>query len=68
MQRQALSVTEAAEALGVSRSHLYELWAEGRGPARLKSGRRTLVPVEAVSTWLRDEARMTSTCSAAGTA
>lgn len=41
--RQVLSVPEAAAALGISRSHAYELVARRELPA-VRLGRRVLVP------------------------
>jgi excisionase family DNA binding protein len=46
-----ISVEEAAKALGVNRSTTYELLAAGELP-RVKVGRRTLVPVRALSVWV----------------
>lgn len=40
----AVSVTEAAELLGVSRAHAYHLAASGRLPT-VRLGRRLLVPL-----------------------
>lgn len=42
-----LSVKEAAEFIGISRSLFYELHAEGKVPAPVRLGRRVL--------WRRDE-------------
>ena len=39
------------QAHSFGRAKLYELWAEGRGPARVKIGRRTLIPGEAAAAW-----------------
>lgn len=47
------SVPEFAAAHGISRSYLYQLWSEGRGPRRFKAGRRTLVSREAAAEWRR---------------
>lgn len=41
------------QAHSFGRAKLYELWAEGRGPARIKVGRRTLIPGEAAADWRR---------------
>lgn len=45
------------EAHSFGRAKLYELWAEGRGPARVKVGRRTLIPGEAAAAWRRQMLR-----------
>ena len=37
----------------ISRSYLYRLWNEGRGPRRTKVGRRTLISGEAAAAWRR---------------
>lgn len=37
----------------ISRSYLYQLWSEGRGPRRTKLGRRTLISGEAAAEWRR---------------
>ena len=37
----------------ISRSYLYRLWNEGRGPRRTKVGRRTLSSGEAAAAWRR---------------
>jgi len=47
----AISVTEAAAALGISRSAAYQAAREGKLPTR-KVGRRILVPVSALQRWL----------------
>ena len=47
----ALSVPEAAEALGVSRSFLYVLMAKGEISAR-KIGTRTIIPLDELKAWL----------------
>lgn len=36
---------------GISRAHLYGLWARGQGPARTRGIGRTLIPFEAAATW-----------------
>lgn len=36
---------------GISRSLLYRLWAEGRGPKITKVHGRTLISAEAAATW-----------------
>lgn len=49
--RLALSPTEAAEALGVSRSEIYRLMAEGSIRSK-KVGRRRLIPVDEARAFL----------------
>lgn len=48
-ERLAMSVEEAAETLGISRSLAYELARRGELPC-LRLGRRLVVPVEALET------------------
>jgi excisionase family DNA binding protein len=43
----AISIAEAADRLGVSKSYLYQLAKEGRLPV-VRLGRRVLVPVESL--------------------
>jgi predicted DNA-binding transcriptional regulator AlpA len=50
----ALSIRDTAESSGISRSTLYELIAQGRGPRVLKINRRSLVLIEDRDRWLRD--------------
>lgn len=47
------SVPAFCEAHGISRGYLYELWARGDGPRRMKVGRRTLVSRDAAAEWRR---------------
>jgi len=55
--RLALSPEEAAEALGMSRSHFYEhVWADLRV---VRCGQRRLVPVRELEEWLHHEAMKT---------
>ena len=49
--RLALTVAEAAKAIGVSRSRFYIELSEGRIAAK-KVGSRTLIPVENLHAWL----------------
>lgn len=50
--RRAFNPFELCEMLGISRSTLYRLWAEGDGPAYIEIGRRRRVTKEALDTWL----------------
>jgi excisionase family DNA binding protein len=49
----AYGVKEAAQVVGLSRSRLYELIAEGRVDAR-KVGGRTLIPAESLQALVAD--------------
>lgn len=58
LSKLAYSINEAAEVSGLSRAFLYAEWKEGRGPNRLKAGKRTLITDESLRSWLRSlEAR-----------
>lgn len=52
MERLTLSVTEAAEILGVSRSFMYQLVKENKIPS-LKLGNRRLIPKGNLEEWIR---------------
>jgi len=58
--RLALNIDEFLQATTISRSCLYELWAEGTGPKIVKIGRRKLIPVDAAKHWLANLADPTS--------
>ncbi len=47
------SVSEFCHDYGISRGLFYCLLREGRGPAVIKLGRRTLISREAANEWLR---------------
>jgi len=51
--QQAFTITQFADAHHVSRTHVYELIKQGKGPRLMKLGRRTLVSVEAAADWRR---------------
>ena len=51
-ERLALSVTEAAERIGVSRAQLYPLVMSGLIPSIMVGKRRRLIPVAALERWL----------------
>jgi predicted DNA-binding transcriptional regulator AlpA len=50
----ALNIRDTAESAGISRSTLYALIAQGRGPRVLKINRRSLVLIEERDRWLRN--------------
>jgi predicted DNA-binding transcriptional regulator AlpA len=52
-RRIAISVREAAHRASLSRSGLYALWTQGKGPPRIKVGKRTLILIEALDRWLQ---------------
>lgn len=49
----AYSITEAAEISGLSRTFIYAEWQAGRGPRRVKAGKRTLILDQSLHSWLR---------------
>jgi predicted DNA-binding transcriptional regulator AlpA len=51
MESQTYSVAAFCAAHGLSRAMLYLLLKDGKAPAVMKIGRRTLVSVEAAATW-----------------
>ena len=53
-KKQALSITEAAEMLGVSRPTLYKMIKEGKIPA-LRLRRRIVIPIDEFNEWVRIE-------------
>lgn len=55
MDKIALNVTEAAEALGVSRTVVYQLMRRGDFPS-FKIGSRTVVPKKALEEWANRQA------------
>lgn len=55
-EKLTLSVTEAAEALGISRRSMYELLNQKDFPAALKVGRRRLISRELLAEWVRNQA------------
>jgi hypothetical protein len=53
LERRAYSLTQFCQAHNISRSQLYKLWGEGKGPLWARAGKRRLIPVEAARAWLR---------------
>lgn len=47
------SVQDFCREHGISRNHLYTLWARGEGPVAMRVGRRRLITVEAAAAWRR---------------
>jgi len=47
------SVQDFCREHGISRNHLYSLWARGEGPVAMRVGRRRLITVEAAAAWRR---------------
>jgi predicted DNA-binding transcriptional regulator AlpA len=48
----AYSIDEAAEVSGLSRTFIYAEWQAGRGPRKIKAGKRTLIMADALRSWL----------------
>lgn len=55
-ERLAVSVTEAAALLGVSRPTVYTLLERGGGLPSFRCGRRRLIPVAALRAWIEAQA------------
>lgn len=56
MSKRVLSVTETAEALGVSRPTVYKMIQDGGFPA-IKLRRRTVVPIAELDNWIRTQSQ-----------
>lgn len=54
MEKMALSVVEVQEALGISRSTVYELVNRSDFP-KIRVGRKIIVPCEAFTRWLNEQ-------------
>ena len=50
--REALSIEEAAAAVGIGRATMYALLAAGEGPPTFRIGRRRLIRLESLRSWL----------------
>lgn len=55
MQRMAFTLSEAAEAVGVSRPVMTE-WVNIPGFPAFRSGKRWVIPVTALEAWLNEQA------------
>jgi len=51
MSKQAYSISDFLEAYSLSRSALYRLWKEQRGPVTLRIGRKVIILVEDAKLW-----------------
>jgi predicted DNA-binding transcriptional regulator AlpA len=54
LHRAALTVAEFCAAYRISRSALYQLWAQGIGPKYFKIGVKILISIEAADQWRRE--------------
>ena len=54
VEKLALRVPEAAEALGVCRAQAYKMVNSGELPC-IRVGRRLLIPLDKLKQWLRDQ-------------
>lgn len=61
--RENLSVIEAAEALGISRSYLNKLRCTGGGPHYAKVGRRVIYSSDELDAWLASRRRRSTSDS-----
>lgn len=57
MEKMVYSISEAAEVLGISKSHAYEMVKERRLPV-LSLGRRKLIPKASLETWIQEKVNM----------
>lgn len=55
MAKLTLTIPEAAEAIGVSRSHMYIL-AKSKGFPTIQVGRRLLVSIKGLERWVEEQA------------
>ena len=62
-EQQAYSVPEFAQAFGLSRATIYNLWRDGVGPAKMRVRGRTLISTAAAAEWRRQ--MEAATCEAA---
>ncbi len=65
MTKLALTVDEFSQAHGISRGTFYNLLKEGKGPAVMKCGARTLISIEAAADWRRQMERAPQHAAAA---
>ena len=54
MRRAAWEIDEFCKDNGISRPFLYKLWRTGKGPRRIKVGRKVLITDEAGADWRRE--------------
>ncbi len=47
------TVKQFTQAYNLSRSTVYRMWRDGRGPRVLRVGRKVLISVEAAEEWVR---------------
>jgi len=51
MEKQAYSISDFLEVYSLSRSALYRLWNENRGPATLRINRKVIILVKDAQAW-----------------
>ena len=54
MTTEASTVETFLQAYPIGRTTLYAAWKEGRGPRRLKIGRRVLIPRQSADDWIAE--------------
>ena len=54
MEKLLLKPMEAAEILGIGRSRMYEMLAQGELPS-IRIGRSVRIPVDALQLWIREQ-------------
>ncbi len=51
MESMAYTIAEFCQTHKISRSHLYQAWAAGKGPDVMRIGQRALISTEAAAAW-----------------
>ena len=51
---EAYTVDTFLKAYPIGRTTLYAAWSEGRGPRRVRVGRRVLIPRESAEQWIQN--------------
>ena len=51
LARMVYSIDEFCRAHGISRSKIYQLWGQGRGPKVMKVDGKRLITIEAATAW-----------------
>lgn len=59
MERKLLKATEVAQIMGIGRSLVYELIAQGQIPS-IRLGRCIRIPVEALQKWIEEQEKQKS--------
>ncbi|ARP85779.1 helix-turn-helix transcriptional regulator [Bordetella genomosp. 9] len=60
MHKATWTIPQFCDSHNISRTHLYDLIKQGKGPRLMKLGRRTLISAEAAADWRRQMEAETS--------